>query len=235
MNKVRGAADAESGYHPIMTRTLKIDFVSDIVCPWCAVGLAGLERALERLQDDVQVDLHFQPFELNPDMVPEGQDIVEHLNEKYGSTPEQQDANWQGLCDRAASVGWNFARQGRGRIWNTFDAHRLLHWAGEQSAQQQHALKQALLKAYFERTENVSDAQVLLAAVQACGLDVDRARAILASEDYAMAVRQREQFYTQAGVRAVPSVIVNDQYLLQGGQPPEAYEQALRQIASQAA
>lgn len=218
-----------------MTSSLKIDFVSDIVCPWCAVGLAGLERALERLQGDVQADLHFQPFELNPDMVPEGQDITEHIGQKYGSTPEQQAENWQNLCDRAATVGLDFAREGRGRIWNTFDAHRLLHWAGEQGAQQQHALKRTLLEAYFTRRENVSDAQVLLQAVQDCGLDVERARAILAGEEYAMAVRQREQFYTQAGVRAVPSVIVNDKYLLQGGQPPEAYEQALRQIAAQPA
>ena len=218
-----------------MTATLKIDFVSDIVCPWCAVGLAGLERALENLQGQVQADLHFQPFELNPDMPPEGQDITEHLREKYGSTPEQQAANWQALCERAAGVGLDFSRDGRGRTWNTFDAHRLLHWAGEQGAGFQHTLKKSLLQAYFSKAQSVSDPAVLLQAVADAGLDRARAQEILAGDDYAMVVRQREQFYAQAGIRAVPSVIVNDQYLLQGGQPPQAYEEALRQIAAKAA
>ena len=219
-----------------MTSTLKIDFVSDIACPWCAVGLASLERALQRLQaDGIHAQVHFQPFQLNPQMGPEGQDLAEHLTEKYGSTPAQQAANWQALCQRAAAVGFEFRPEGRGRTWNTFKAHRLLHWAGEQGEGPQRALKMALLQAYFTRGENPSDDTVLVQAVQTAGLDAERARAILASDEYTTQVRERQRFYTQAGISAVPSVIINDQHLVQGGQPPEVFEQALRQIAAQAA
>ena len=219
-----------------MTSTLKIDFVSDIACPWCAVGLASLERALQRLQaDGIHAQVHFQPFQLNPQMGPEGQDLAEHLTEKYGSTPAQQAANWQALCQRAAAVGFEFRPEGRGRTWNTFKAHRLLHWAGEQGEGLQRALKMALLQAYFTRGENPSDDTVLVQAVQTAGLDAERARAILASDEYTSQVRERQRFYTQAGISAVPSVIINDQHLVQGGQPPEVFEQALRQIAAQAA
>ena len=218
-----------------MTPTLKIDFVSDIVCPWCAVGLAALERALHRLEGQVQADLHFQPFELNPRMAPEGQDIVEHLGQKYGLSPEQQAANWQSLRQRAAAVGFDFRAEGRGRTWNTFNAHRLLHWAGERGGSAQRDLKMALLQAYFTRGESVSDTEVLVRAVQSVGLDAARAREILAGDDYAAQVRERQQFYAQHGISAVPSVIVNDQHLIQGGQPPEVFEQALRQIAARVA
>lgn len=216
--------------------TLKIDFVSDIACPWCAVGLAALERALERLQgDEIQVQLYFQPFELNPQLGPEGQDLGEHLTQKYGSTLEQQAAAWQSLCQRAADVGFEFRPQGRGRTWNTFDAHRLLYGAGEQGPALQRALKYALLQAYFTRGENPSDPAVLLQAAQTAGLDTDWAQSVLSSDMYAAQVRERQQFYAQHGISAVPSVIINDQHLVQGGQPPEVFEQALRQIAAQAA
>ncbi len=217
-----------------MTAKLKIDFVSDVACPWCAVGLGSLEQALQRLEGEVQAQLHFQPFELNPQMPPEGQDIGEHLTQKYGSTPEQQAATWQQLCRRAEAAGFAFRAQGRGRVWNTFDAHRLLHWAGEVDAARQHALKRALLDSYFGGGRNVADPQVLLEAVARAGLDVERARAILAGDEFADAVREREGHFLGLGIHAVPSVIVNDRHLIQGGQPPEVFEQALRQIAAQA-
>jgi len=212
---------------------LKIDFVSDVACPWCAVGLASLERALDRLQGVVQAQVQFQPFELNPQMPPEGQDITEHLSQKYGSTPGQQAANWQALRERAAAVGFEFRKEGRGRVWNTFDAHRLLHWAGEQDPARQKALKRALLAAYFTHAKSFADPEVLLQAVKEAGLDVERARTILAGDEFAAEVRERENFYAEHGIRAVPSVIVNDRHLIQGGQPPEVFEQALRQIAAQ--
>jgi predicted DsbA family dithiol-disulfide isomerase len=215
-----------------MPQTLKIDFVSDVACPWCAVGLSSLETALKRLEGEVQAELHFQPFELNPDMPPEGQDVGEHITAKYGSTPEQQKANWEALRQRAAAVGFEFRAEGRGRVWNTFNAHRLLHWAGEEGAAKQKALKEALLQAYFTHGQSTADAEVLVAAVRKAGLDEARARDILASDEYAAQVREREQFYAEHGIRAVPSVIVNDRHLIQGGQPPEMFEQALRQIAS---
>jgi predicted DsbA family dithiol-disulfide isomerase len=218
-----------------MTAPLKIDFVSDVACPWCAVGLFSLLQALQGLEGEVQAELHFQPFELNPQMGPEGQDVTEHLTQKYGSGAEQQAANWRALCERAAAVGFEFRREGRGRVWNTFKAHRLLHWAGLEGAAQQLALKTALLQAYFKDAQNTSHDEVLVAAAAKSGLDAARAREILAGDTYAAEVREREQFYAQHGIRAVPSVIVNDRHLIQGGQPPEVFAQALRQIAAEAA
>lgn len=214
-----------------MTQTLKIDFVSDVACPWCAIGLASLETALQRLQGRVQAELHFQPFELNPQMPPGGQDITEHLAQKYGSTPEQQAAARQAIRERGAAVGFEFRKEGRGRIYNTFDAHRLLHWAASQGEGKQHALKKALLAAYHGQGRSPEDHGVLLDAAQEAGLPREEARGVLEQGLYADEVREREQFYQQHGIHAVPSVIVNDRHLIQGGQPPEVFEQALRQLA----
>ena len=146
---------------------MKINFVSDIACPWCAVGLGALEQALERLKGDVQADLHFQPFELNPHMGPGGQDLGEHLTQKYGSTPEQQAQIRQTIAARGAEVGFAFHPGGRGRVYNTFNAHRLLHWAEGQGAGAQHQLKKAFLEAYQGRAECMEDPEVLLACVAA--------------------------------------------------------------------
>jgi predicted DsbA family dithiol-disulfide isomerase len=214
-----------------MTQPLHIDFVSDVACPWCAVGLASLERALEKLQGEVAVDLVFQPFELNPQMGPEGQDVTEHLAGKYGSTPEQQAQARAGIAQRGAAVGFEFRKEGRGRVWNTFDAHRLLMWAGEQGAKQQRELKMALLKAYHGEGRNPADPAVLADIAASVGLDRAQAEDVLRSGRYADEVREREQHFQSLGIQAVPSVIVNNQHLIQGGQPPEVFEQALRQLA----
>jgi predicted DsbA family dithiol-disulfide isomerase len=165
-------------------------------------------------------------------MPPGGQDLGEHLTQKYGSTPEQQAQIRQTIAARGAEVGFEFHPGGRGRVYNTFEAHRLLHWAEGQGEGRQHALKKALLRAYQGRAECIEDAEVLLAAVAEAGLDVAAARAVLDSQDNALAVREREQFYVQAGIRSVPAVIVNDRHLISGGQPVEVFEQALRQIAA---
>jgi predicted DsbA family dithiol-disulfide isomerase len=215
--------------------TLKIDFVSDVSCPWCAIGLASLERALGNLDGDVKAQLHFQPFELNPAMPAGGQDITEHLTQKYRTTREQQDAAREGIRQRGAAVGFEFRKEGRGRIYNTFNAHRLLHWAGVEDERLQLALKKALFKAYFTDGRSPEDTQVLLDAVQAVGLPVERAREILAGDEFAREVREQEEFYSAHGIHAVPAVIVNDRHLIQGGQPPEVFEEALRRIATQAA
>ena len=216
-----------------MTASLKIDFVSDIACPWCAVGLYSLEKALERLQGEVSAQLHFQPFELNPGMGPGGQDLSEHLSEKYGSTPEQQAQIRQTIAARGAEVGFAFAPGGRGRVYNTFDAHRLLAWAQGQGEGAQHRLKKALLTAYQGRAQCMEDHEVLLAVVQEAGLNAVAAREVLVSGAYGDKVRAVEQLYQRSGIRSVPAVIVNDQYLISGGQPVEVFEQSLRQIASQ--
>ena len=216
-----------------MTR-LHIDFVSDVACPWCAVGLASLQSALGKLEGEVAADLHFQPFELNPQMGPEGQDVTEHLTQKYGSTPEQQAQTREAIRQRGAAVGFEFRKEGRGRVYNTFDAHRLLHWAGLEGGDRQQALKKALPKAYFTDGRSPEDHQVLADAAAQAGLDAARAREILAGDSYADDVRTQEQFYQGQGIHAVPAVVINDRHLISGGQPPEVFEQALRQLAGAA-
>jgi predicted DsbA family dithiol-disulfide isomerase len=209
--------------------SVRIDFVSDVVCPWCVIGLRSLETALSRLQGQVQADIHFQPFELNPHMAPEGEDIVDHLRKKYGSTPEQIKDNGENIRARGAALGFEFHMDKRERTYNTFDAHRLLHWADEEGKGA--ALKHALFDAYFTRGENVSDRDVLVGSAQAAQLSPERAREILSSDEYADAVRRQEKFYIDNGIHGVPAVIVNEHHLISGGQPPEVFEQALRQIA----
>lgn len=216
-----------------MTQTLKIDFVSDVSCPWCAIGLAALEQAIGHLADQVAVELHFQPFELNPQMPAGGQDIGEHLTQKYGSTPEQQAQIRATITQRGADVGFAFNPSGRGRVYNTFNAHRLLHWAGLESAPKQLALKKALLVACHGQSQAMESDEVLLTAAAQAGLDLPRAKAILASEEFATEVRQAEAFYSRQGVSSVPAVIINDRHLISGGQPVAVFEQALRQIAAQ--
>ena len=211
-----------------MSSRMKIDFVSDVSCPWCAVGLKALEAALARVGPDVTADLHFQPFELNPQMGPQGQDIVEHITQKYGPSADIGRSQ-QALQARGESLGFRFDFQRRGRIYNTFDAHRLLHWAGLEGRQQ--ALKNALFAAYFTEGRDPSNHDVLVKAAAGAGLDEQRARQILGSGEFAPEVREREQYYAGLAIQAVPAVIINDRHLIQGGQPTEVFEQALRQLA----
>ena len=214
--------------------SLKIDFVSDIVCPWCAIGLSALEIALSRLEGEVAVQLHFQPFELHPDMGPEGAEVVPYLSKKYGMSAEQVAQNQQNIAVRGAAVGFEFRMDRRSRTYNTFDAHRLLHWAElEGSAAQQRALKHALLRAHFTEGENPGAREVLLACAAQAGLDAERAAEVVDTGEYADAVRERERLYLDAGIHSVPAVIINDRHLIAGGQPPEVFEQALRQIAAE--
>jgi predicted DsbA family dithiol-disulfide isomerase len=214
-----------------MTKPLKIDFVSDVSCPWCIVGLGGLEQALARVGDLVEAEIHFQPFELNPNMPPEGQNIVEHVAEKYGATPEQSASNRKAIHDRAAAVGFTMTTNENSRIYNTFDAHRLLHWAGIVGGQP--ALKRALFDAYFTDGLSPADHDVLVAAAQKAGLDGAAARQVLTSGQYAQEVRDAERAWQAAGINSVPAVVINDRYLISGGQPAEYFEQALRKIAAE--
>ena len=210
---------------------IRIDFVSDVSCPWCVIGLKSLEQALDKLQDTVAADIHFQPFELNANMAPEGQDIGEHIAEKYGSTPEQMAQSREAIRARGEALGFTFSMDKRGRIYNTFDAHRLLHWA--ELAGRQRELKMALFDAYFTQGQDPSSHEVLLKAVAGAGLDADTAAEVLSSGQYADEVRAREQFYQQNGISSVPAIIINERHLISGGQPPEVFEQALRQIIAQ--
>ncbi len=216
-----------------MTKHLKIDFVSDVSCPWCAIGLNALNQALVRVGPEVSAQIHFQPFELNPHMPAGGQDISEHISEKYGSSPQQQSAMRETIRQRGAELGFTFSMEGRSRIYNTFDAHRLLHWAElEGEVGQQAALKQALLKAYFTDGQSPESHEVLIQLAGAVGLNEARARSILAGSEFAEDVREREQLYLDAGINSVPAVIINNKHLISGGQPVEVFESALRKIAA---
>jgi predicted DsbA family dithiol-disulfide isomerase len=210
-------------------KTLQIDFVSDVACPWCAVGLNALERALER--SGIQAELHMQPFELNPTMAAEGANAAQYLKAKYGMSDEQLTVNRARIAERGAAEGFTFGT--REHVWNTFDAHRLLHWAGVEGAPgAQRALKHALLKAYHGEGRNPGAQDVLLELAAQIGLPEDRAREVLERGEFADDVREAERFWQEAGIHSVPAVVIDRKHLISGGQPSEAFEQALRQIAS---
>jgi predicted DsbA family dithiol-disulfide isomerase len=212
-----------------MNKHIKIDFVSDVSCPWCVIGLRSLEEALRRLGSEVTADMHFQPFELNPQMGAAGEDISEHLAQKYGAAPEQLERSREALRARGEELGFRFDMRKRTRIYNTFDAHRLLHWAALEGRQQ--ALQHALFAAYFTAGRNLSDRETLADVAAEAGLDRVRAAQILASGEYADEVHERERFYLDQGIHAVPAVIFNERHLIQGGQPVDVFERAIKQIA----
>ena len=225
-----------------MTKPLHIDFVSDVVCPWCVVGLGGLETALDALKDEgITAEIAFQPFELNPDMAPEGENVTEHIAAKYGSTPEQSAANRAMITARAAEAwpGFDMRMSAESRIWNTFDAHRLLAWAkdagGETGAAAQKALKQALFRTHFTDGKPLADAGVLTQAAEAAGLDRAEAAEVLASGRYAAEVRADQALWRSRGINSVPAVVVEGKYLISGGQPAAVFEEALRKIAAEQA
>jgi predicted DsbA family dithiol-disulfide isomerase len=207
---------------------MRIDFISDVACPWCAIGLASFERALAALGPEAAgIELHFQPFELNPGMAPEGADAAQYLKAKYGMGDEQLAANRANIAARGAALGFTFGE--RAHVWNTFDAHRLLHWAGLQSAAAQLAMKRALLKAYHGEGRNPAAREVLLEAAVVAGLDAGEAAAVIDDTAcFADEVREAESGWQQAGIRSVPSVVIDRRFLVAGGQPPEVFEDALR-------
>jgi len=207
---------------------MRIDFISDVACPWCAIGLASLEQALAALGPEAEaIELHFQPFELNPQMPPEGADAAAYLKAKYGLGDAQLAANRENIRARGAALGLAFGE--RAHVWNTFDAHRLLHWAGLQGPAPQRAMKRALLQAYHGEGRNPAAREVLLEAAGAAGLDATEAAAVIDDRDcFAPEVREAESDWQAAGVRSVPSVVLDRRFLIQGGQPPEVFEDALR-------
>lgn len=215
-----------------MTTPIKIDFISDIVCPWCIIGLKGLDEALVRLGDVLEADVHFQPFELNPQMPAEGQRLVDYAAQRYGSNVAQLLERRAMIRDRAAQLGFTIAlAPDEGRVYNSFDAHRLLHWAGLEGRQK--ALKLALFTAYFTNCRNISDHEVLADAAEEAGLDRTAAKTLLKSDRYANEVRKAEGAWRARGISGVPAIVIDDRYLISGGQASEVFEQALRKIAAE--
>jgi predicted DsbA family dithiol-disulfide isomerase len=214
--------------------TLHIDFVSDVACPWCAVGLNALERAIERIGPDIAVQVHMQPFELNPTMGPEGADAKQYLQSKYGLSDAQLAGNRERIVALGAAAGFTFGP--RERVWNTFDAHRLLAWAAAEGAPgAQRALKHALLQAYHGQGRNPGARDVLLDLAGRVGLPVARAAEMIDSGAFADDVREAERFWLEAGVQSVPATVIDRRHLVSGGQPSEAFEKVLRQLAAGAA
>ncbi len=212
-----------------MSRTVKIDFVSDVVCPWCALGATALEKAISNLAGEVQVQLTYKPFELNPHMPAEGEHAIAHMMRKYGRSAEQVADRNAMIIERGAQIGFHFDLEKRSHFHNTFDAHRLLFWAATQGLQRQ--LKQALLKAYFSDGQNPNDHATLVTLAGAVGLDSQQAQAVLANGEFATEVRELERFYQQRGIDSVPAMVIDDQQLIAGSQSVAYYEQALRQAA----
>jgi len=208
---------------------LGITIVSDVACPWCAVGLASIDRALERMGGEVDADIRVEPFELNPDMGPEGEEIVAYIARKYGRTAEQIAETQARIRQAGANAGFAFGR--RDHVWNTFDAHRMLHWASLEGRGAE--LKRALLRAYHGEGRNPAAKDVLVEAAAAAGLDRARAEAVANSDEFANEVRERERHWLRQGVSGVPFVVINNKYAIEGAQPPEAFEQAFRQIAGE--
>lgn len=211
-----------------MPVSVRIDIVSDVMCPWCAIGYASLSRALQAMAGQVEADIHWQPFELNPDMPGEGQNLREHLQQKYGSSAEESKAVRERITSMGEQLGVTFNFTDEQRIVNTFSAHQLLHWAGNSGLQT--ALKMALFNAYFRDGLDVSRHDVLVDVARDVGLDAQQAHAVLADQRYAAEVRNKEQQWQESGIRSVPAIILDQKYLLSGAQPPEAYVKALSEI-----
>jgi predicted DsbA family dithiol-disulfide isomerase len=214
-----------------MATELKIGIVSDISCPWCIIGFKALQTALKEKGPGITANIEWQPFELNPQMPIEGQNITEHITQKYHISEQQADQNREAIKQRGLSIGYEFGNRGGGRIYNTFDAHRLLHWAKTQSKQTD--LKLSLFDLYFKDSGNPSAHDQLLKTVKSVDLDVIEAKQILDSDQFTADVRQLQQYYQNAGVQSVPAVIVNDKHLISGGQPADVFQQALIKIAQE--
>lgn len=212
---------------------MQINIVSDIACPWCAIGYARLERAMEQLGPEYEFTVQWHAFELNPAHSGKGEPILPALAKKYGRSEEEMRANQSHMMTVAKDLGLNFDKLQERLTCNTFDAHRLVKWTGEQG--QQTAMKQALFEAYFGKAMDVSDQNVLLSCVEALGLDPAKAKQVLESDQYTAAVREDEATYQQAGVTSVPAFIINSKYLISGAQEPDALVQALQEISAESA
>lgn len=210
---------------------LGIDIVSDVVCPWCIIGYKQVEKALNMLERPVAAETYWHPFELNPNMAPEGEDTAEHVARKYGSTPEQSSSNRQRLNDIGESVGFAF-NYGEGmRIYNTFKAHKLLTVFGaERGWQAQTALKLALFKAYFQDRRDVSDEAVLLDIAEAQGMDRDAAAAWLADEMLTQTVRAEQAQWLDQNITGVPAIIFDQKFMVPGAQSAETFADVISKV-----
>lgn len=214
------------------TKPLQIDIISDVMCPWCIIGYRRLEQALSQF-NDLDVNIQWHPFELNPAMGHEGQQLGEHIAEKYGSTPEQSAQNRQQLTQMGADLGFEFNFSESSRIYNTLLAHQLLFWAAESGKQTE--LKLALFNSYFTEQKNPDDIEVLIEAATRVGLDANEARAVLTDKRFEKAVKELEQLWISRGIQAVPAMVFNQQYLISGAQEPTIIAELITKLTSEEA
>ncbi len=211
-----------------MKEPLDIQFISDVMCPWCVVGLGNLNQALEQLNDTVDATVTFQPFELNPNMPAKGQNLTEHITEKYGISKAQSEQNRAMIQARGKELDFDFNFTDESRIRNSFDAHRLLHWAGLEGKQAE--LKAALFKAHFSHNQNINDYSTLAHLAASVNLDPAAAKGILENGHFAEEVREQEALWQQNGISSVPTVIINNKYAISGGQPADVFKNAIEEI-----
>lgn len=214
-----------------MSEPIRIDFISDPVCPWCAIALQELAQALERLPAELEIELVFQPFELNPEMPAAGQDAVEHIMQKYGRSAADVARSQENITSRGLDIGFHFDLRKRTHFYNTFDAHRLMRWA--ETRGRQRPLAHLLFRAYFSDGQNISDRETLASLAGDVGLARDEALEVLSSGQFSQEVQEREHYYTSRGVHAVPAVVLNGKHLISGAQAADYYEKALRQVAAE--
>lgn len=207
----------------------KVKIVSDVSCPWCIIGYQALQLAIAESGLQSQVEIDWKPFELNPNMPAEGQDRAEYIQQKYGLSVEQGNANRQNIIDHGLALGYEFSFPASGRVYNTFNAHRLIHWASEFDKQTE--LKLSLFDLYFQQAGDPSNDDDLLNCVELLGLDKQAAQQVLNSDLYADQVRKDQQWNSQQGITAVPAFIFNDKYLVSGGQPKEVFINVFDQLA----
>lgn len=210
---------------------IRVDIVSDVVCPWCVIGYHQLARAAQ--EADIAIDVHWHPFELNPGMAPEGENLREHIAAKYGTTPEASQQARTRLTELGKDLGFTFDFADDMRMVNTFRAHQLIDWAQDHG--KGHAANMALMRAYFGQRADLNDPAVLVAVAQEIGLDAENARAMLESGDKADRVRQKEQFWTSRGVSGVPAMIFARQHLVTGAQGEENYARILDHLVKETA
>lgn len=214
-----------------MSDKLKIDIVSDVVCPWCTIGYKRLEKAIQELGIEDKIEIEWQPFELNPNMPAEGQNVIEHIAEKYGSTLEQQRASQKHMTDAGEALGFKFDYYDDIRMANTFDAHILLEYAKDFGKQTE--LKMTLTKAFFSDRKDVSKREVLKEALLEVGLNAEEALAKLDSDDARIEVRNKQDFWKNMGVNSVPTIVFNRKSAVTGAQPVDTFKQVLSELLAE--
>jgi predicted DsbA family dithiol-disulfide isomerase len=214
-----------------MKEKLKIDIVSDVVCPWCTIGYKRLEKAIIELGIQDQVTIEWQPFELNPNMPAEGQNVTEHLTEKYGSTLEQQKESKQNMTNVGKELDFKFDYFDEMRMVNTFEAHILLEYAKEYGKQTE--LKMCLTTAFFSERKDVSTREILKQALQAVGLNSDEGLAKLDNDEARKEIRTKQNYWKNLGVTSVPTIVFNRKSAVTGAQPIATFKQVLSELVAE--